>query len=276
MTTANSVFARLNYSFDDTKYGDSIYLTDQTKKYLSLTPPEVTTWQQNDIADGVVSRSRYYKNPTANVCTTLLANATSIYTSANSDPANTFTQTGASNAAMDLANTTLLFITEINAFKSHTDNISGLTVATSDSTTIPHYDSVISMGQQLLVLTNTTDAISNTTPMLGNFTSLFISDELANNNLVIYTDRLAMDAANSGGISSLTANQINTIITHVQTANSLIAVRRAHDWNFYAKSRQILDDYYFVKNFTSMGNTTTYMVNNLIGTDLLKTNIANT
>ena len=258
--TANSVFARLNYSFDDAKYGDSIYLTEKTKKYLS----------------GVVSRSRYYKNPTLSVCTTLLANATSIYTSANSDPANTFTQIGAGNAAMDLANTTLLFITEINAFKSHTDNISGLTIATSDSTTIPHYDSVITMGQQLLVLTNTTDNISNTTPMLGNFTSLFISGELANSNTTIYTDRLAMDAANVGGISSLTANQINTIITHVQTANTLIGVRRAHDWNFYAKSRQILDDYYFVKNFTSMGNTTTYLVNNLIGTDLIKTNIANT
>ena len=274
--TANSVFARLNYSFDDAKYGDSIYLTEKTKKYLSLTPPEVTTWQQNDIADGVVSRSRYYKNPTLSVCTTLLANATSIYTSANSDPANTFTQIGAGNAAMDLANTTLLFITEINAFKSHTDNISGLTIATSDSTTIPHYDSVITMGQQLLVLTNTTDNISNTTPMLGNFTSLFISGELANSNTTIYTDRLAMDAANVGGISSLTANQINTIITHVQTANTLIGIRRAHDWNFYEKSYKIVNDYYFVNQFTSMGNTTTYLVNNLIGTDLIKTNIANT
>ena len=39
--TANSVFARLNYSFDDAKYGDSIYLTEKTKKYLSLTPQEL-------------------------------------------------------------------------------------------------------------------------------------------------------------------------------------------------------------------------------------------
>jgi len=274
--TANSVFALLNYSFDDAKYGNSIYLTDQAKKYLELAPKEIEPWQQNDIADGVVSRSRYYKNPTLSVCTTLLANATSIYTSANSDPANTFTQIGAGNAAMNLANTTLLFITEIIAFKSHTDNISGLTIATSSSKTVPHYDSVISMGQEMLILTNTTDSISNTTPMLGNFTSLFIGDDLANNNLIIHTDRLAMDAANVGGISSLTANQINTIITHVQTANTLIGVRRAHDWNFYAKSVQIMDDYYFVRNFTHLGNTNSYLLNNLIGTDFLKTNIANT
>jgi hypothetical protein len=273
---ANSVFARLNYSFDDKKFGDSIYLTDQAKKFLELAPPDVTEWQQNDIADDVVSRSRYYVNPTADVCSTLLANANIIFESANSDPANTFTQTGAGNAAMDLANTTALFITEIIAFKSHTDNISGLTIATSNSTTIPQFDSVVSIGQQLLTLTNTTDGISNSTPMLGSLTSLFIGDDLANNNLIIHTDRLAMDAANVGGISSLTANQINLIITHVQTANTLVSTRRYHDWNFYEKSYQILSDYYFVKKFTNMGNTSTYLVNNLIGTDIIKTNIANT
>ena len=273
---ANSVFARLNYSFDDKKFGDSIYLTDQAKKFLELAPPDVTEWQQNDIADDVVTRSRYYVNPTANVCSTLLANANIIFESANNDPANTFTQTGAGNAAMELANTTALFITEIIAFKSHTDNISGLTIATSNSTTIPQLDSVVSLGQQLLTLTNTTDGISNSTPMLGSLTSLFIGDDLANNNLTIYTDRLAMDAANVGGISSLTANQINLIITHVQTANTLVSTRRYHDWNFYEKSYQILSDYYFVKKFTNMGNTSTYLVNNLIGTDIIKTNIANT
>lgn len=273
---ANSVFARLNYSFDDKKFGDSIYLTDQAKKFLELAPPDVTEWQQNDIADDVVTRSRYYVNPTANVCSTLLANANIIFESANNDPANTFTQTGAGNAAMELANTTALFITEIIAFKSHTDNISGLTIATSNSTTIPQLDSVVSIGQQLLTLTNTTDGISNSTPMLGSLTSLFIGDDLANNNLTIYTDRLAMDAANVGGISSLTANQINLIITHVQTANTLVSTRRYHDWNFYEKSYQILSDYYFVKKFTNMGNTSTYLVNNLIGTDIIKTNIANT
>ena len=273
---ANSVFARLNYSFDDKKFGDSIYLTDQAKKFLELAPPDVTEWQQNDIADDLVTRSRYYVNPTANVCSTLLANANIIFESANNDPANTFTQTGAGNAAMELANTTALFITEIIAFKSHTDNISGLTIATSNSTTIPQLDSVVSIGQQLLTLTNTTDGISNSTPMLGSLTSLFIGDDLANNNLTIYTDRLAMDAANVGGISSLTANQINLIITHVQTANTLVSTRRYHDWNFYEKSYQILSDYYFVKKFTNMGNTSTYLVNNLIGTDIIKTNIANT
>ena len=33
---ANSVFARLNYNFDDAKFGDALFLTPQAKKYLDL------------------------------------------------------------------------------------------------------------------------------------------------------------------------------------------------------------------------------------------------
>ena len=274
--SANSVFARLNYNFDDAKFGDGLYLTPQAKKYLDLSPPDVTEWQQNDIADDSVFRSRYFKNPTANVYNTLSSNANSIFVSANNDPANTFTQPNAGDAALELANTTALFIIELNAFKSHTDNISGLIAVSEDSTTIPNYDMIQGMGQQILTLTHTTDNISNSVPLLGNFTSLFVNDELESNNTIIYTDRLAMNAANVGGISSLTANQINVIISHIQTANTLIGTRRAHDWHFYAESRQILDNYYFVKKFTSMGNTNSYLLKNYIGTDLLKSNLANT
>jgi hypothetical protein len=32
---ANSVFARLDYNFEDSKFGGSLYLTDGAKKYLS-------------------------------------------------------------------------------------------------------------------------------------------------------------------------------------------------------------------------------------------------
>jgi hypothetical protein len=273
--SANSVFARLGYNFDDAKFGEGLFLTPQAKKYLDLSPPDVTEWQQNDIADGVATRSRYLKNPTLNVYTTLSSNANLIYTSANNDPANTFIDLDAGNAAMELANTTALFIIELDAFKSHTDNISGLVQVSSDSTTIPNYDMIQGMGQQILTLTHTTDNVSNSIPLLGNFTSLFVNDELESNNTIIYLDRLIMDSANVGGVSNLTANQINTIISHVQTANTLIATRRAHDWNFYAQSRAILDDYYLVKKFTTMGNTNNYLLNNYIGTDLLKSNLAN-
>ena len=47
-----SAFGRLNYNFDDTKYGSSIYLTTDTKEYLNTYPLVIKTWQKNDIANG--------------------------------------------------------------------------------------------------------------------------------------------------------------------------------------------------------------------------------
>ena len=52
-----SAFGRLNYNFDDTKYGSSIYLTTDTKEYLNTYPLVIKTWQKNDIANGNIQNS---------------------------------------------------------------------------------------------------------------------------------------------------------------------------------------------------------------------------
>lgn len=269
---ANSIFARLDYSFDDSKFGSSIYLTDGTKKYLNASAFTISTWQQNDVADGVVTRSRYYKNPHVSVISTLTSNANLIFTVANTDPANTFTL--AANVAPALANAAQGYIIQLAAFKSHTDNISGLTTTSDGNLTAPNYDLATSVGQQILKITNKTDDVANATPMLGSFTSLFIGDELTGNNSVIANDWIIMESSIVGGNCTLTEAQVNTIITHIETANSLIAVRRNHDFNFYQKSRAILDDYLFLTRFDNVGNTQNYMIENLIGTDTLKTDLS--
>lgn len=266
-----SIFARLQYDFDDALYGGAVYLTDGAKKYLNAAPAIITTWQQDDIGNSVVSKSRYYKNPHAGVCATLLSNTTTI-TSYTGDAANTFINAPAEGA--ELGNVANSFIIQINAFKSHTDNISGLTVATENSDTIPTYDMATSYGQQLLRITNVTDGVQNATPMLGSLTSLFIGDQLSSSNTTIYNDRITLDSSIVGGNCNLTSAQVNTIITHITTASNLISTRRIHDWTFYTQSRSIVDDYNFVSRFVPMGNTQSYLVENLIGTDTLKTNLS--
>jgi hypothetical protein len=47
-----------------------------------------------------------------------------------------------------------------------------------------------------------------------------------------------------------------------------------HDWTFYTQARGIVQDYNFVQRFTPMGNTQSNLVENLIGTDTLKSNLA--
>jgi hypothetical protein len=267
-----SIFSRLQYDFDDALYGGAIYLTDGAKRYLNTAPATVANWQKDDIANGVVSKSRYYQNPHADVCATLLAN-TIIITSYTGDAANTFTNAPTEGAALGVVANN--FIIQINAFKSHTDNISGLTAATETSDTIPTYDMATSYGQQLLRITNVSDGVQNAAPMLGSLTSLFIGNQLASNNTTIYNDRITLDSSIVGGNCNLTSAQVNTIISHISTANALLYTRRTHDWTFYTQARGIVNDYNFVSRFTPMGNTQSNLVENLIGTSTLKSNLAN-
>jgi hypothetical protein len=266
-----SIFSRLQYDFDDALYGGAVYLTDGAKKYLNTAPATVTTWQKDDIGNNVVTKARYYKNPHVSVCSTLLSNTTTI-ASYTGDAANTFTLAPAEGA--ELGNVANSFIIQINAFKSHTDNISGLTTATENSDTVPTYELATSYGQQLLRITNTSDGVQNATPMLGSLTSLFIGDQLASSNTTIYNDRITIDSSIVGGNCTLTPAQVNTIISHISTASTLLYTRRMHDWTFYTQARGIVQDYNFVQRFTPMGNTQSYLVENLIGTDTLKSNLA--
>lgn len=249
-----TVFERLNYNFDDTKYGSAIYLSDGAKKYLNAYPSYLSTWQEDDIANDDVSRSRYFKNPHDGVITIMINTASNIAAYANT-----------ANLS-SLANTANSFIVELGKFKSHTDNVSGVTEVTGEATdvNIPMFDTALGIGTQILQITNKTDDIANSTPMLGSMTSLFIGDELDANSTILINDyHLLVNAATTEA----------TVLAHINTANSMINTRRLHDWTFYQNSRQILSDYVFVTKFSNMGNTQAHLVNNLIGTDTLVTNL---
>ena len=121
------------------------------------------------------------------------------------------------------------------------------------------------------------DGLSNSTPMLGSFTSLFIGDELSANNTTINQDYVTISSlVRPNNMCYLTQSQAVTITNHINGANSLINTRRTHDWNFYAKSVELVNDYLVLDRFNNLGNTQTYLVNNYIGTETLVNNLANT
>lgn len=278
----SSIFGRLNFNFDESKFGDSIYLTDETKNFLNTAPVELTQWQLNDIANGNVQLTDYYKNPVINVSNYLKSNAENLNVSLLSiEFFDNVVDT--SNLFSGLAN----LIVEIENFNSHTNNVSGVSAATSttnengtDAVNYPDYDSAVNLGQQLLLLVNASDGVQNSTPLLGSMTSLFIEDELISNTATLVNDvitvsnSLRLQGVDNNVYSNLTSTQVNTIINHVSTANTLIAGRREHDWYFYRTGLEILDDYFKVEKLTRLGNTQTYLVNNLIGTDKYKTNLS--
>lgn len=268
-----TVFGRLNYNFDATKFGDAIVIGETALQTLNSTPVHITQWQEDDMANDVVSRSRYFKNPTANVYTSLYANASILITSANT--MNLF----------NIESAAISFRAELVRFKSHTDNVSGISSVSTSSPGVPMYDTIMSVGEQTLRLTNKTDDISNTSPILGCMTSLFIQTDLDANNNIIYVDRLALEASqtnvmfglgNYGIRSSLSSAALTQIVTDITTANNLISVSRKHDWYFFQNERKILADFGFLSQFNQMGNTKTYLMNNYIGTSYLTQQLANT
>jgi hypothetical protein len=166
-------------------------------------------------------------------------------------------------------------IVVINEFKLHTDNVSGVYTMTSNTDTIPSLEHATSIGNQLLRILNTTDGVANTVPLLGNMTGLFIANDIISYATTMASNMVTLNNSVSGGISNISNSAMNLIISDVQTMNNYIYSTRTSDWAFYVQSIQILEDYNKLNKFDNMGNTQTYLVNNLIGTERLKDNLAN-
>ena len=290
-----SVFGRLTYNFDDTKYGDAFYLTTETKNYLNTSPLEIKTWQKTDIANGSIQNTNYFKNPVINVTNTIISTVNTF----NVVFANVVSFDSAPTLNLDFAYQTIATLElELAKYKTHTSNVAGVNdstqTVTGDGASIidyPDYQKAVSLGQQLLQLVNVTDGVQNASPLLGSMTSLFIGDELASNLTIITSDLQTLNAtirqvvvagpgdppSNTFYYSNITAANANTIMSHFATANTMLRVRREHDWDFYRNGVSIVNDYFKVDSLGRLGNTQNYLVNNLIGTDRYISNtLANT
>lgn len=270
----SSVYSTLNFSFDTSKFGSALYLSPQAEAYLNAAPLVIPDWQKNDIANGSIVMSNYYQNPTANACANLITSANTMLAFAPfTDTANLFST--ASAAANNLKANLNNLIVVINEFKSHTDNVSGVYTMTSNTDTIPSLEHATSIGNQLLRILSTTDGVANTVPLLGNMTGLFIANDIISYATTMASNMVTLNNSVSGGISNISNSAMNLIISDVQTMNNYIYSTRTSDWAFYVQSIQILEDYNKLNKFDNMGNTQMYLVNNLIGTERLKDNLAN-
>ena len=285
MSVAN-VFNRLSFSFDTSKFGEAIYLSQDTKNFLNTQPISLETWQKNDLANGTIIATNYYKNPVLNVCNELQSSTQNLYNLM-------LTITAYDTAgAVPLASSANTLLSEINLFKQHTSNVAGVTKAEatvpengSPVVEYPDYDTAVQVGQNLLMLLNNTDGIQDSTPLLGSMTSLFMGDDIAANTVIITGDYPILSStlyldANSNIASNITNSNANSIISHLQTASGMLSTRRLHDWNFYQQGLILLEDSNKIDNLENVGNTQLYLINNLIGTDSYKqklsSNTANT
>jgi hypothetical protein len=280
---ANIFTSRLNFNFDKTKFGDAIVLSQDTKDFLNTKPIVLTDWQISDLANSNVATSgNYYKNPVLNVSNQLRANVYNLK--------NVFLRIDQYDNMVQSANIISVaanLIIQIDAFKSHTDNISGIQSAdatvtedTYSSVEFPDYDKSIALGKDLVMLLNATDGILDASPALGSMTSLFIESDIRANNNTIFTYIATANntirsgtiyvgdppAPATGNISNISQAVANSILESLNVANTLIAGRRESDWFYYREGLELLQDYDKVTRLEDVGQTQEYLIKNLVGT----------
>lgn len=283
---ASSIFATLGYNFDDTKYGDAATMSAEGSKTLELlaseTPP-LSEWQQNDMASGAAdTRTNYFENKQAGVISTIRTGASLILTIANTIPF-----ANAANVQNTMITSATNCIIELDKYKSHTDNVSGVSNPSDfkniDAVDIPHFDTATALSQQLLTILNQTDSIQNTTPLLGSMTSLFVKDDVTNNSIIITSDAATLNStittsldANSNVIvvSNITTTAANSIISDLDSVTLFLNTRRTHDWNFFKQGAAAVRRHSEVTKFDNMGATQIQLVTNYCGTSTLVNNLS--
>ena len=279
MTT---LFSRLNYTFTDPNSVISP-LSNNVKRTLDGMPKFLEPWQAEDLATS--NTGGYFVNPCANI-------TTNIWTTSNTlvSVANNVQGSGNLTGLWTQIHTTLSYIsnsstgnTQAGDFLAHTNRISGVTSidvsADQGVANLPHYETATQTGKALISLIYQTDGVSNNAPIMGNFTSLFVANDLiiiyntlstyaniVNNSITTTIDPLTFLPINT---SNLTYNVVNSIATTANSANSIFYERRIHDEQFFKNSSDLLIDYKKVRGIGNSGQAESYLIENFIGSNKL-------
>jgi hypothetical protein len=265
VNNATGVYATLGYNFDDPN-GNVPTLSTSALKHLNTMPVFITTWQAEDIRNNNVGG--YYQNPLA---TDLINLANTSLTISDLSDAN-----GLSNLrsiSVNLANTA-------NVFIEHTNRLTGITPFVGSDQVNPYLDQAISYGKTALYITNQTDSIKNTSPIMGSFTSLLIGEQItANLNTIIAfaeeIDDSIINRFDANTIAStLSSERVQTMNLYMRAANTFLNTRMNSDINYYGNLKNFIDKYNQTKKFTKLGETEEYLYMNFVASDKLKSRIS--
>ena len=269
VSDATGLYATLGYNFDDPN-GSVTTLSAETQQTMSNLPPIITAWQAQDITNNSVGG--YFQNPVATSVNTIITVSSQIRVLANSTTANDTTYTGSVDfgpmiTAADALNSTA------QSFLTHTDKVSGVTSISgqTDIETNPYYQTAVNYGKQAVYLTNQTDGVVNNSPIMGCMTSILVGPQISANASTLSADYVVL--TNGINASNITINQANQITAHLTSTNSFLSGRQSNDVTFFGKVKSLVDNYNTTKPLTSMGETETFLCNNLIGTSKLVSRI---
>jgi hypothetical protein len=262
VNNATGVFATLGYNFDDPN-GQITTLSTDAQAHLNSMPPFITTWQAQDIRNNDVGG--YYQNPVISQLTNIKNTVLLIL------------QKSGANGLSNIRSSSADFANTANAFIEHTNRLSGVTPFTGSDQVNPYLDQAVIAGKTALYVTNQTDSIKNTAPILGSFTSLMIGPQLQANADVISTYPTEIQAGIDNPYTTnsvLIPSRVQAMNSYIQSANTFLTNRMNSDINYYGNLKTFVDKYNTTKKFTKLGETEQYLYINFIGTDKLKSRIS--
>ena len=268
VNNATGVYTTLGYNFSDPN-GDVQTLSANTQAHLNTMPAFISTWQAQDIANNAVGG--YFQNPTSNSVNNIITLSNQIYILANSIAGNansTFTGTANLYPLIPAANT--LYSTA-SVFLAHTNRLSGVTPYTGNDQTNPYYSNAMNFGKTALYITNQTDSITNTSPILGSFTSILVAPQVSANSNTITSDYATFVAGINN--NTLSNTQVTQIVSDLTNTNSFLSTRQNGDVTYFTNLQTFVNNYNTLKQFSNMGETQNYLCNNFIGTPKLVSRI---
>jgi|694.fasta_scaffold60560_4 hypothetical protein len=265
---AEGLYATLGYNFDDPNKSIQSY-PEKTVQMLEKTPPFFDSWMVQDVRDNNVGG--YFKNPCGTNTSTIITTANTIHGLAN----------GCSGLETIASSSNTLYYTATN-FLAHTNRISGVTPWNYEDTVNPYYDNATSYAKQVVYVTNQTDNITNTSVLMGSFTSVLVAPQvganaaifapyaaIVQNSITISTDEYG-STTKSSNLSSSIKTTLNTLMVNL---NTFLSTRQTHDVNFFTKLKQTNEKLQEVGRFRNLGNSESALLTDHVGSDKLLTRI---
>lgn len=260
---AEGFYATLGYNFDDPNGAVEEY-PQNTLNMLDKMPPFMDSWMAQDVTNNEVGG--YFTNPCSTNTSTIINTANSIYYLAN----------GCSGLET-VANVANSLLQTSTSFLAHTNRISGVTPWDPNDTVNPYYRPAVNYSKQLVYISNQTDDITNTSVMMGSFTSILISPQVGANAaaLATYTNTVNSSItivsgeegpSKSSSLGTSTKNALNTLMTNI---NNFLSTRQTHDINYFTNVKTTVDKVQSVVQFKDIGNSESSLLKNYVGSNKL-------
>jgi uncharacterized membrane protein affecting hemolysin expression len=298
-----TLFDRTGFNFTDTS-GTITTLPNTAIQQMNTIPSLVPNqWMRDDLINN--DTTGYYKNPVGPSCNTIWlsantlinttssvtgsGNLTALWTTINNDFKSIAGYSVTTGDAENPPIVTTQVPGQIVQFINHTNRISGVVpiTANTDAAQKPHLEQAMQIGRALTYIIFQVDGREDNAPMLGSFTSILIANTIndyanivvtyantINNSITITTETVGEDVITTK-VSNLSYAAVNSIATVANTLNTLFLERRIHDENFYTTSNELVNEAKNIRKYENLGASEDSLVQNLIGTDKLKSRIAN-